>query len=208
MKKINFTSTLVIAILSYCIILQTSCRKNLLDQLPTTELSPDVFWKTEADATAGLMGLYSSARPCWDRDYNFDGQAEFVRARGTSATVGNLRLGDAYQSSNTGGMYGPTNYGALFDNMYKYLYGVVNRANYVIFNVNKMQSEGSAASTVVLETIKGEAALLRGMAYFKLISMWGDVPYFTNVVYENSAVSQLARTPIGKVKDSILADFA
>ncbi len=207
MIKINLTSTFIIAILGCCIILQTSCRKNLLDQPPTTELSPDVFWKTEADATAGLMGLYASARPCWDRDYYFDGQAEYVRTRGVSATAGNLRLGDAYQSSNTGGMFGPTNYGSLFDKMYMYLYGVVNRANYVIFNVNKMQSEGTTASTAVLETIKGEAALLRGMAYFKLISMWGDVPYFTNVVYENSTVSQLSRTPIGKVKDSILADL-
>jgi starch-binding outer membrane protein, SusD/RagB family len=208
MKKIDFTSAYLIAILGCFIILQTSCRKDLLDQSPTTEILAEAFWKTEADATAGLMGLYASARPCWDRDYYFDGQAEYVRARGVSSTAGNLRLGDAYQSSNTGGMFGPTNYGALFDNMYKYLYGVVNRANYVIFNVNKMQSEGTSASTSVLETIKGEAALLRGLAYFKLISMWGDVPYFTYVVYDNSAVSQLARTPIGKVKDSILADFA
>ncbi len=207
MKKVNFTSTLLIAILGYCIIVQISCRKNLLDQSPTTELSPDVFWKTEADATAGLMGLYASARPCWDRDYYLDGHAEYVRARGESSTAGNLRLGDAYQSSNTGGMFGPTNYGALFDNMYKYLYGVVNRANYVIFNINKMQAEGASASATVLEIIKGEASLLRGMAYFKLISMWGDVPYFTNVVYENSTVAQLSRTPIGQVKDSILADF-
>jgi hypothetical protein len=207
MKKVNLSSTFVIAILGCYLIFQTSCKKNLLDQPPTTELSPGVFWKTEADATAGLMGLYASARPCWDRDYYLDGHAEYVRARGVSSTAGNLRLGDAYQSSNTGGMFGPTNYGALFDNMYKYLYGVVNRANYVIFNVNKMQAEGSTASTAVLETIKGEASLLRGMAYFKLISMWGDVPYFTNVVYENSTVAQLSRTPIGQVKDSILADF-
>jgi hypothetical protein len=207
MKKVNLSSTFIIAILGSYIILQTSCKKNLLDQPPTTELSPDVFWKTEADATAGLMGLYASARPCWDRDYYLDGHAEYVRARGVSSTADNLRLGDAYRSSNTGGMFGPTNYGGLFDNMYKYLYGVVNRANYVIFNVNKMQLEGAAASTAVLETIKGEASLLRGMAYFKLISMWGDVPYFTNVVYENSTVAQLSRTPIGKVKDSILADF-
>ena len=101
MKKIIQTSTLIIAIFGCWVILQTSCRKNLLDQEPTTELSPDVFWKTEADATAGLMGLYASSRPCWDRDYYFDGQGEFVRARGVSSTAGNLRLGDAYQSSNT-----------------------------------------------------------------------------------------------------------
>ncbi len=206
MKKIIQTSTLIIGIFVCWMVLQTSCRKNLLDQPPTTELSPDVFWKTEADATAGLMGLYASSRPCWDRDYYFDGQGEFVRARGVSATAGNLRLGDAYQSSNTGGMYGPTNYGALFDNMYRYLYGVVNRANYVIFNVNKMQVEGGSTSPV-LEIIKGEASLLRGMAYFKLITMWGDVPYFTNVVYENATLASISRTPIGQVKDSIMADL-
>jgi hypothetical protein len=208
MKNKNFISTiLIIAVMAVCIVVQTSCRKNILEQLPTTELSPDVFWKTEADATAGLMGLYAAARPCWDRDYYFDGQGEYVRERGVSATAGNLRLGDAYQSSNTGGMFGPTGYGSLFDNMYKYLYGTVNRANYVIYNVNKMQAEGNSANNDVLETIKGEAKLLRGMAYFKLISMWGDVPYFTFVVYDNSAVATLARTPIGQVKDSILADF-
>jgi starch-binding outer membrane protein, SusD/RagB family len=104
-----------------------------------------------------------------------------------------------------GGNYDPSGYGGSFDKMYRYLYGAVNRANYVISNVNKMQSEGKASSG--LEIILGEARLLRGMSYFKLITMWGDVPYFTNVINENGEVSQLPRLPIGQVKDSILADF-
>ena len=202
MKNIkSISSIFTIALLAIVLIVQTSCRKDLLDQDPTTELPANVFWKTEADALAGLMGAYAATRPCFDRDYYFDGQGEYVRARGTSATAGNLRLGDAYQ----GASYGPSGYASTFDKMYRYLYGAVNRANYVIANVNKMQSEGKNGAT--LETIIGEARLLRGMSYFKLISMWGDVPYFTNVVYENTEVSQLARLPIGQVKDSIMADF-
>ena len=204
MKKITFFSAkLTLAIIAISLLFQTACRKNLLDQDPTTELPANVFWKTEADAVAGLMGAYASTRPCFDRDYYMDGQGEYVRARGTSTTSGNLRLGDAFN----GGNYNPTGYGGSFDKMYRYLYGAVNRANYVIANVNKMQSEGTTASTATLETILGEARLLRGMAYFKLIAMWGDVPYFTNVVFENSEVAQLARLPIGQVKDSIMADF-
>jgi len=203
MKKTRLISSiLLITILGGCMILQISCRKNLLDQQPTTELPANAFWKTEADAVSGLMGLYAAARPCFDRDYYFDGQGEYVRARGTSTTSGNLSRGDAYN----GGNYNPSGYAGSFDKMYRYLYGAVNRANYVIDNVNKMEA-GTTGTTDVLETIKGESALLRGMAYFKLISMWGDVPYFTNVVSENQAVSDLARTPIGQVKDSILADF-
>ena len=204
MKKITFNSAkFILATVAISLLFQTACRKNLLDQDPTTELPANVFWKTEADAVAGLMGAYAATRPCFDRDYYMDGQGEYVRARGTSSTSGNLRLGDAYN----GGNYNPTGYGASFDKMYRYLYGAVNRANYVIYNVTKMQSEGTTASTATLETILGEARLLRGMAYFKLIAMWGDVPYFTNVVFENSEVAQLARLPIGQVKDSIMADF-
>jgi hypothetical protein len=45
------------------------------------------------------------------------------------------------------------------------------------------------------------------MVYFRLISMYGDVPYIYKIVESNSEVASIARTPIGEVKDSIMADF-
>jgi len=209
MKKIKLIyPTFIVAALALCMILASSCRKNLLDQTPTVNPSPSTFWKTESDATSGLLGLYAAIRPCFDRDYYFDGQAEYFRCRGNSTTAGNLRLGDAYQSSSTANMFGPTAYGQYFDNMYKYLYGAVDRANYVIDNVTKMQaSSPTLATSAILQTIQGEARLLRGLAYFKLISMWGDVPYYTLSPTTNADLASLGRTPIGKVKDSILADY-
>jgi hypothetical protein len=209
MKKIKLIySAFTITALALCLTLPVSCRKNLLDQPPTTNPSPAQFWRTESDATSGLMGLYASIRPCFDRDYYFDGQAEYFRCRGVSASAGNLRLGDAYQSSNTGAMFGPTAYGQYFDNMYKYLYGAIDNANYVIANVTKMQASGGTLSTSpVLQTIQGEARLLRGLAYFKLICLWGDVPYYTIAPTSNADLATLKRLPIGQVKDSILADY-
>ncbi|MFI5130964.1 MAG: RagB/SusD family nutrient uptake outer membrane protein [Chitinophagales bacterium] len=205
MKKINETSKIFIIAVVAVMMVISSCRKNLLEQVPTTELPAEQFWKTEADATYALMGLYASTRPCFDRDYHYDGQAEFVRSRsGTNSTVaGNLRLGDAYNNAN----YNPTGYGAAFDKMYRYLYGAVNRANYVIDNVTRMVSEAGTGSVTNLETIIGEARLLRGLAYFRLISMWGDVPYIGHIIDDNSQVATLARLPIAQVKDSIMADF-
>lgn len=181
----------------------TACVDNLLDQPPTTELGSAAFWQTEADATFALMGAYSSIRPLFDRDYYFDGHGEYVRTRGTSATNGNLQRGDAYQGAN----YNPSGYGGSFDKMYRHLYGGVNRANYVIENVRAMLPNASPSSVESLETIIGEARLLRGMVYFRLISMWGDVPYISNVIYDNSEVEDVFRTPIAQVKDSIMADF-
>ena len=207
-NKLIISKVFLLMLLVFCTAGFTSCRKDLLDQSPTVDPASSNFWKTEADATTALYGLYAAVRPCFDRDYYFDGQGEFVRNRGNSSTAGNLRLGDAYQSSSTGNMFTPTAYGSYFDNMYKYLYGAIDRANYVIVNVTKMQASSAIfGSSSVLATIQGESRLLRGLCYFKLISMWGDVPYYTISPTSNDDVASLKRTPLAQVKDSILADL-
>jgi len=208
MKKVTIHSTILVMAVLSCTLLLPSCRRDLLKQDPTTEVLATEFWQTESDAMVALMGAYAAARPCFDRDYYFDGQAEYVRARGTSTTSGNLRLGDAYN----GGNYNPSGYASSFDKMYRYLYGAVNRANYVIDNVNIMIAS-NIGNREALEVILGEARTLRALCYFKLISMWGDVPYLSkmvsNVVAEaNAEVSKLSRLPIAQVKDSILTDLS
>jgi starch-binding outer membrane protein, SusD/RagB family len=201
MKNLKIFSTTIL-ILAGFLLLQSGCRKNLLNQDPTTELGAAQFWKTESDALYALNGAYAATRPCFDRDYYFDGQTEYTRVRGTSTTSGNLSRGDAYN----GGNYNPSGYGGSFDKYFRFLYGGVSRANYVIANVERMISEGSA-NPAPLERIIGEAKLLRALCYFRLISMWGDVPYYTFEVKDNSQVNSLARLPIKQVKDSILADL-
>lgn len=181
----------------------TSCVNDLLNQEPTTELGANAFWKTEADATYALMGAYADIRPLFDRDYYLDGHGEYIRTRGTSAVDGNLQKGGAYHNGN----YNPSGYGAGFDKMYRYLYGGVNRANYVIDNVNLMLQTAAPGSVANLETIIGEARLLRGMVYFRLISMWGDVPYIANVIKDNADVANITRTPIAEIKTRIYEDF-
>jgi len=202
MKKM-ISKIFTVSSLAVLMIIAGSCTEDLLEQQPTTELAANVFWKTEDDALFALQGAYSSIRPVFDRDYYLDGHGEYVRTRGTSATNGTLRLGDAYQDGN----FNPTGYGGAFVKMWRYLYGGANRANYVIENVNKMLLTAKPESKPKLETIIGEAKLLRGMVYFRLISMWGDVPYISKVINDNAEVATLSRLPIAQVKDSIMADF-
>ena len=208
MKKI-FSNISVFMILVGLTLFPMSCTEDLLDQKPTTELSTGVFWKTEADATIALMGAYASVRPVFDRDYYFEGHGEYTRVRGTSATTNNLRLGDAYQGANFApSTAGNPSYGDDFDKYFRYLYGGVNRTNYVIENTRRMlPNAASEASRTTLEAIIGEARLLRGMVYFRLISMWGDVPYIYKVATSNEEVASLPRTSNKDVKDSIMADF-
>ena len=206
MKILTNTTKITMAILLMgVLILPTSCKKELLDLTPTDLLASENFWKTDEDATIALMAAYASARAVFDRDYYFDGQTgEFTRVRGNSGTSGQILRGDAYQA----GSYGPSGYGASFDKYFSYLYGCVNRSNYVIENItNKMIPTATGAKLASLESIIAEAKLLRGMTYFRLISMWGDVPYISKIIYDNSEVASLSRMPIGQVKDSIMADF-
>lgn len=201
-KKFNNPVRLLI-VAAAIVVSQTGCVKDVLQQEPRVDLALSDFWKTEADATIGLNGLYAAVRPCFDRDYYFDGQAEYTRVRGTSTTSGNLRLGDAYN----GGNYDPSGYAGSFDKMFRYLYGGVNRANYVIENTQKLITDGVPGTLSNYEQIIGEARFLRGLLYFRLISMWGDVPYLDKVYFNNSEVALKARIPIAQVKDSIMADF-
>jgi starch-binding outer membrane protein, SusD/RagB family len=213
MKKVTLMKTkLIIAVLACIVVFQTACRKNLLEVTPTTELYATQFWLTDQDALYGLMGAYAMVRPCFDRDYYFDGQAEYTRTRGTSAVAGtlnpltnytNYRNGGPYQ----GGNYNPTGYAGSFDRYFTSVYGGVNNCNYVIENVSKMLESAKPTSVPTLEAIIGEAKLLRALCYFRLISMWGDVPYYTFAPKVNADVASLARVPIAKVKDSILADL-
>jgi len=202
MKK-TISKLIFLTVVTGLVFVAGSCKDDLLYQEPTTELAANAFWKTEDDALIGLYGAYADVRPLFDRDYYLSGHGEYTRVRGTSATNGNLQRGDAYQGAN----YNPSGYGAGFDKYYRYLYGGVNRTNYVIENVNRLLETASPSSVPGLEAIVGEARLLRGMVYFRLISMWGDVPYFSRIINDNSEVSTIARTPIAQVKDSIMADF-
>lgn len=175
-----------------------SCKDDLLELQPTTELGSAAYWKTESDATSALMGAYSAARECYKDDYLWDGKGEYQRTRGDESDA------VAFRKRNFQPEGGLNDH----DNFYRELYGVVHRANYVIENITlRMLPTASESSRPQLEEIIGEARFLRAMAYHRLIAMWGDVPYIGHIIYDNAEVAGISRMPIGQVKDSIIADF-
>ena len=182
----------------------SSCA-DLLNQEPTVDLPATNYWKTESDAESALNGLVSDIRWLFNRDYYLDGMGEFVRVRGNSFLSEKGRDGRAYK-----GLWeiNPVGYGGGWSEMYRYCYGGINRVNYVIDNVEKMIANTSNEKTIRnLEGIIGECKLMRALVYFRLIMMWGDVPYIDWRVYDNSEVENLPRTPLAKVKDHILDDL-
>ena len=193
MKRI-YNKTLILVSFFAASLISTSCIDNLLNQTPTTEVGGDTFWQTESDAETALIGTYSVIRQLFDRDYYLDGHGEFVHVAAAS-------YNDIY-----GGKYGPNGYGNSFDKYFKNLYGGVNSTNYVIENINKMLESANEVTRPKLEPVLAEARFLRGLVYFRLISLWGDVPYFDKTITQYEA-DVLTRTPIAEIYKKIYEDF-
>jgi len=191
-KKILY---IIFAFLSVAVV--TGCRKDLLNQNATVSPNSNTFWLTEADATSALMGNYNEFRPCFDRDYHFDGHGDFLKVYNTGAAPISITVNN------------PSAYGGGAAALYKELYGSINTSNYVIENIRTklLPNAKTAASKQNLEAVIGEARLLRGIAYFRLISLWGDVPYIYKIVNAPIEVDTISRSSVTKVKDSIYADF-
>lgn len=65
---------------------------------------------------------------------------------------------------------------------------------------------GNAALTpAVVQQLQGEAKFMRGMFYFYLVNMYGDVPLVTNTAGKANAL--LARTPMDSVYSQVIADL-
>lgn len=184
------------------IFILTGC-SDLLYKHSTTELDAEVFWKTVEDAEYALNGVYASARNVFGRDYYWDGHGDYLRAK-----TGSMAMTSGYGSGYAGCRFDQIRRTDSARNYFRYLYGLVHRANYVIRNVRQLKSTiNDEAGQEELDHILAETRLLRGIGYFRLITMWGDIPYFAEVVKENSSAVTVPRTPIEIVKDSILADM-
>lgn len=187
-----------------CILGSTSCVE--LDQYPTGDVASELFWKTEADAEYALNAVYSQARCMFNRDYVFDGNTEYFLYSANVSSSQSTGISIAYR----GGSYNNPGsaYGGSSDTYYQQSYATINFANYTIDNIEKMLPNTTNSDTKKkLEAYIGEARMLRGMAYFRLISLWGDVPYIDKTIRDNSEVANITRTSITEIKQHIYDDF-
>ncbi|GAB6007848.1 RagB/SusD family nutrient uptake outer membrane protein [Dysgonomonas reticulitermitis] len=163
-----------------------------LDFSPTVDLSSDLFWTTTADATSALNGVYNATRTFFHRTYGWDGGSDVMW--GDNIPNHNLK-------PNSG-------IGSTVDAHWRNGYQVINRANSTLEHVEEMLNKYPEANTQKeLKRVKGELYFLRAIVYFRLMDLWGDIPFYTHVLNGNTEAYSLVRTPRKDIKDQILADL-
>lgn len=187
MKKILITLLLSAVIIG-------SCKKNLLTQTDPNKLNQAGFFTKVSDATEAVLGAYVAARECFYKTYAWDGGSEMMYSRISARPYSN---------------YAPSNaFGSSAARHWNDAYRCINRANYVIVNVRLMEAKTTvAADLVALHRIEGEAMFLRAITYFRLIDLWGDVPYYEDVLNGNTEAYSLTRTARETIKDKIIANL-
>ena len=171
----------------------TSCE---LDEKPTSYYEKDAYFQTYNHAKMAVVGIYDClaidkhygqfemAMPASDDTY-------YINGTGTD----NTRRDIAHYTVKT------TN--TWIADLWKYKYMGIDRANYAIENIKKM--EGYEESTELQELV-AEARFLRAFLAFDLVKYWGDVPFKTECTFSYNDINN-GRVSREEIYDYIIDDL-
>jgi hypothetical protein len=179
------------SILVLCCIIGTSCKK-FLDTKPSDFVVPEQYYNSEQQLNEALSGVYSSLTTT----------STYSLFQNFYLTAGN---DVEYYKLNTATPH-PANYNILpsepkINNTWNDLYKGIDRANYLLANINKPAMDETKRGA-----IKGEALFLRAYMYFLLVTQWGDVPMLLEPTVDAAKVNNPA-TPSRQIYEQILKDM-
>ncbi len=190
--KRNINILVVAIMLALAVIIACNKKLNVIDQNNPTTAS---YFKTATELQNGVDAVYSTLR-----SGNLVGREWFFThdMRGGETGSGGAQL-EAPRAELLK-QPSPATSNAVMTSVWTGAYQMINRANLVI-------SKGPAVTdnTALRDVTIGEAKFLRAWAYFELVSMWGDVPLYTEPV--TSATGYKAKSPAADIYTLIIADL-
>ncbi|GEO02605.1 hypothetical protein AAE02nite_02690 [Adhaeribacter aerolatus] len=179
--------------LLYLILIITTTGCYELDTQPYDKVSAGTFWKTEAHALQGMMGVYADMK-----DSNLFG-LYFMFDNLTDIALGYdpQGLGDIINGNFTDRT-------GIVVNRWRSGFDGIQRANAAIANISKMDIPEESKKVFI-----AEARFLRGLYYFQLMNLFGGVPLYNETVDLNRDFNQLLlpRNTEADVRTFVLADL-
>lgn len=190
MKKLLY-STLAIVLLT------TSACNKYLDRKPLDASSASNFLNNQEEMEQGLTGVYASAMWVFPNNtplmFAVEASTDHALKRGGNAED-QVAMGEA-------GPFIINN--ALVNTCWSAAYRHIQRANQQIAG---MENGRNNVSAQVYGRIKAEALVLRAWAYFHLLYMFGDVPFYTAPPTVGEVLSA-GRTPVATIVAELYKDL-
>ena len=163
---------------------------DLLEEVPVSQPSVENSFKTEANARAAIVGVYSS-----------------LHLEGVYGKSQSLFTTDENNAGSKVPLSGLNLYTFTADNVEVILpiwrdhYQGINRANLAISKIPSIDMDVTERNTLV-----AEAKFIKALLYFNLIRYYGDVPYKES---ETTSLNNLniPRTPVDTIYKNIIIDL-
>jgi len=168
-----------------------SCNK-VLEEKPLSFLSPENFYKNEADAKAAINAVYGAL-------FTYD---LYLQPMWNLVMLDDDHVSGADWYLGTAGAGNPQGYWGV-DGPWVGCYTVISRANTVLENVEKINTN---IDPIIKTRILGEAYFFRAWAYFQLVQLYGGVPIRLKSLSLDPTAS-MPRATVQAVYKQIIADF-
>ena len=177
----------------------TSCSKSFVEQTNPNAASVDNAYKTEADITSGLYGVYQALR-----SGNCVGEGAQLwtddRADDVNTTDNQSNNGEPFQF--TAFSLVPSN--SYLQSHWSALYVPISRANLILSVIDKISFASNDTKTQYIAELK----FIRAYMYFNLVKEFGDVPLVTErLTLPEQATALTFREKREKVYAQIVADL-
>lgn len=171
----------------------TSC-SDYLDTQPRDFTPPENYFSTAKELNDALTGVYDAL----GQDGTFSRNLVIELAQGSDE--GFLKR-DAITVTTTPMVYLHTPSDAVVTAVWRQLYAGINRANFLLANINKPVMDEAERNV-----IKGEALFLRGFMYFQLAHHYGEIPILLTPTEDGNLVDN-PKKPLAEVYAQILSDM-
>ncbi|PUZ26476.1 RagB/SusD family nutrient uptake outer membrane protein [Chitinophaga parva] len=185
------------------LVMLSACNK--LVENPNALISQQQYYKTQADAIAAANAVYNTLNsaagdfPMYGRQLNLmtDNASDNHNFSPSNTNPDVRAMGTV--------TYVPAN-GRILKNWQQHYFGI-NRANLAIDNIPNIPEEKFTDQRIQARTIN-EAKFLRGLLYFNLVRLFGDVPLILhNPTSVDITALQVPRTSRDAVYRQVIADL-
>lgn len=165
-----------------------------LDKYPVDQISDGIFWKSEAHAKQGMMGVYAAMHP----DHAFGLKFTFDSMSDIGIGFGDEAYGDVIT-----GVYNERS--GFVEKKWQSLFDGVMRANLVIRKTAEIEGMADELKSQYV----GEAKFMRALFYFELYNFYGALPLYDESVNLSTDYNNMKQPRSSKedVLKFILADL-
>ncbi|MDR8394627.1 RagB/SusD family nutrient uptake outer membrane protein [Aliifodinibius sp. S!AR15-10] len=181
-------SKTIISLFLACIVLfWAGCEEDFLSLSPSDSLSPDNFYRNEADAESAVNAAYDPLQNVYNISYP------------------NSIEGGTDDIDNANNVSIPTNSWAFsanfsrFDEVWQALYQGAFRSNLVLQNVPDIDMDENTKNRIL-----GEARFLRALYYWHLTSYFGPVPMVTEANPTDASVGAKPASAVADIYNQVI----